>query len=75
MDDYIGPYRLNQVLDAITIADVKLMVREPRKSSHQSLLIPSCVALRSKKNGPLVIVHAVDIESQPTKEATCFRTN
>jgi hypothetical protein len=62
MDDGMRLYRFDEVKDALAIPDIEFVVSERSgELTCKACLIPSCVSLRAKKGGALVIIDAVNV--------------
>ena len=64
VDDEIGFQCAQQIFNSRAVADVHLVVRKPGDEIPQALLVPAGVALGTKKDGPLVVVQAMNRKTQ-----------
>jgi hypothetical protein len=64
VDDGVGLDLGNQVEDTLSVADVELVMDEALEIFLEALLIPAGVSLRTKENGALVVIDAVDLVSE-----------
>ena len=64
---------VHQVQAPLPIANVQLVVMEPRQRLLQPLLIPAGIALRTEEDGALVVVDAMNLVSQVMEISTDLR--
>jgi hypothetical protein len=62
MHDHIRPHGLDEIQDRLAIADIVVVVNEPRECPFEAALIPPSVARLSEENGALIVVDAVHVE-------------
>ncbi len=72
VDDAIRLDLRDQGQDTRPVADVELMVSEPRDLTREALLVPTGIPRRAEKDGPLVVVDAVDGEALGAEEEAHF---
>jgi hypothetical protein len=75
VDDAGWTERSDQFDYALTIPDIYLMMPVIFECTHEPLLAPACIALRTEKNCALVIVHTVNRVSLVMKECSNFGAN
>ena len=75
MDDDVGLNFGNEVENALPVADVEFVVGEAGDEIGEAFLVPSRVALGSKKCGALVVIHPVNGTALPGKKEGNFRTD
>ena len=49
----------------LPVPDVEFVMDESLKFLLQALLIPACVPLRTEEDGPLIIIHAMNLITEP----------
>ena len=75
VDHGIGLELGQEVENAWAVADIEFMVVKVFDQPGETLLVPACVALRSEKDGPLVVVEAVDFPAEAGKVEANFRAD
>ena len=75
MHDNVGLNFFYQARGTRSVSDVQFVVCEISESFLQSLLVPSCVTLRTKKDSALIVVQTVNLETLPSEETAYFRAD
>jgi hypothetical protein len=70
MDNSVRFDFLNDFKDIIPIPDIQFVMCIILDGRFQPVLIPSCIARRSKKDGTLVVINTVDFPSEIRKMYT-----
>jgi len=61
VNDGIRLHLSNQIEDALAVADIELMMNEPLEIALKTLLIPTCVSLRTKKDSALIVIDPMNL--------------
>ena len=73
--DGVGTHVFQKIEHTLTVSDVQFMMLISVNQASKSLLIPASVALRSEKDGSLIVVDAVDLLATGRKEGDDFRSD
>ena len=65
----------DQAKDVRTISNIEFVMIESRKTSDESLLIPTSIALRAEKGFTLVVIHTMNDEPIFVEKPGNFRAD
>jgi len=66
MDDGVRLHLSNQIEDALAVADIEFVMDKALQVFLEALLVPTCVALRAKEDGALVVIDSMDLVAELT---------
>lgn len=72
VDDGIGLDLGDEVEDALTVADVELVMDEALQVFLEALLVPSGISLRAEEDGALVIINSVNLVTELAREVVAY---
>src|ERR1700733_204707 len=75
VDDQMGTQLVDKSQQLISLADVQGSMLIARDFAPQPVQYPTCIALRSEKDGAMIAVNSVDLKTVAPEEARNLGTN